>query len=100
MAYCQRELAALEGQVERAFPILAVYFFFFKQKTAYKISECDWSSDVCSSDRSEEHTSELQSHSEIPYAVFCLRLEFRRVLFRSDRKSTRLKSSHIQKTRM
>src|SRR5210317_1734477 len=37
-------------------------FFFFKQKTAYEISECDWSSDVCSSDRSEEHTSELQSH--------------------------------------
>ena len=24
--------------------------FFFKQKTAYEISECDWSSDVCSSD--------------------------------------------------
>src|SRR5260370_1015828 len=24
--------------------------------------KCDWSSDVCSSDRSEEHTSELQSH--------------------------------------
>src|SRR6056300_1831364 len=27
-----------------------VEFFFFKQKTAYEISECDWSSDVCSSD--------------------------------------------------
>src|SRR6056300_1419384 len=25
-------------------------FFFFKQKTAYEISEGDWSSDVCSSD--------------------------------------------------
>src|SRR5210317_880025 len=78
-------------------------FFFFKQKTAYEISECDWSSDVCSSDplhdalpissrrrhtrflnvtgvqtcalpiRSEEHTSELQPHSEISYAVFCLK---------------------------
>ena len=24
--------------------------FFFKQKTAYEIKECDWSSDVCSSD--------------------------------------------------
>src|SRR6056300_1274373 len=44
-----------------------------KQKTAYEISECDWSSDVCSSDRSEEHTSELQSHSEISSAVFCLK---------------------------
>ena len=27
-----------------------VGFFFFKQKTAYEIKECDWSSDVCSSD--------------------------------------------------
>ena len=26
------------------------FFFFFKQKTAYEIKECDWSSDVCSSD--------------------------------------------------
>src|SRR5210317_1234318 len=42
-------------------------FFFFKQKTAYEISECDWSSDVC---------------------------------FPIDRKSTRLNSSHIQKSRM
>ena len=24
--------------------------FFFKQKTAYEIVDCDWSSDVCSSD--------------------------------------------------
>ena len=27
-----------------------VFFFFFKQKTAYEIVDCDWSSDVCSSD--------------------------------------------------
>ena len=27
----------------------------------------------CFSIRSEEHTSELQSHSEISYAVFCLK---------------------------
>ena len=26
------------------------FFFFFKQKTAYEILTCDWSSDVCSSD--------------------------------------------------
>src|SRR5881296_4680866 len=25
-------------------------FFFFKQKTAYEVLLCDWSSDVCSSD--------------------------------------------------
>src|SRR5881296_1938836 len=28
------------------------FFFFFKQKTAYEMLLCDWSSDVCSSDLS------------------------------------------------
>ena len=37
--------------------------------------------------RSEEHTSELQSHSFISYAVFCLK--------KKNRKSTRLNSIHI-----
>src|SRR3546814_2810036 len=114
-----------------------LYFFFFKQKTAYEMRISDWSSDVCSSDlaaavlppgkvhigeiqghkdarsalmagdgkaitnaffnaeefkpdgiftvadlraaalqpveRSEEHTSELQSLMRISYAVFCLK---------------------------
>src|SRR6056300_185180 len=36
------------------------------QKSRMPSSACDWS-------RSEEHTSELQSHSEISYAVFCLK---------------------------
>ena len=27
-----------------------IVVFFFKQKTAYEIYQCDWSSDVCSSD--------------------------------------------------
>src|SRR3546814_1778864 len=30
--------------------ILHVFFFFFKQKTAYEMRISDWSSDVCSSD--------------------------------------------------
>ena len=30
--------------------LLLFFFFFFKQKTAYEIVDCDWSSDVCSSD--------------------------------------------------
>src|SRR3546814_7906848 len=114
-----------------------IFFFFFKQKTAYDMRISDWSSDVCSSDlrrrgrcnlgyqqrhrrtavggqcrtgieaepadpqqaganhgiaqvmrrhwlmrpaaprtddqRSEEHTSELQSLMRISYAVFCLK---------------------------
>ena len=31
-----------------------IYFFFFKQKTAYEIVSRDWSSDVCSSDLIKE----------------------------------------------
>src|SRR5213594_987413 len=30
--------------------VVFLFFFFFKQKTAYEISVRDWSSDVCSSD--------------------------------------------------
>src|SRR3546814_8185698 len=30
--------------------ICVLYFFFFKQKTAYEMRISDWSSDVCSSD--------------------------------------------------
>src|SRR5881397_85273 len=30
-------------------------FFFFKQKTAYEMAQCDWSSDVCSSDLPRRH---------------------------------------------
>ena len=30
--------------------LCSLFFFFFKQKTAYEIYQCDWSSDVCSSD--------------------------------------------------
>src|SRR3546814_10746276 len=32
--------------------IVDVFFFFFKQKTAYEMRISDWSSDVCSSDLS------------------------------------------------
>ena len=30
--------------------VVGRFVFFFKQKTAYEIRNCDWSSDVCSSD--------------------------------------------------
>ena len=36
-----------------------VFFFFFKQKTAYEIVSRDWSSDVCSSDLA--HADNLES---------------------------------------
>src|SRR3546814_8622175 len=32
------------------FMLVFVFFFFFKQKTAYEMRISDWSSDVCSSD--------------------------------------------------
>src|SRR3546814_2533804 len=38
--------------------MLDVYFFFFKQKTAYEMRISDWSSDVCSSDL-REHTQPI-----------------------------------------
>src|SRR3546814_6547407 len=38
--------------------IVFVFFFFFKQKTAYEMRISDWSSDVCSSDlQSAAHRS-------------------------------------------
>src|SRR3546814_5132699 len=32
-----------------------LFFFFFKQKTAYEMRISDWSSDVCSSDLNARH---------------------------------------------
>ncbi|HBI47224.1 MAG TPA: hypothetical protein DDX93_00620, partial [Smithella sp.] len=40
---------------------------FFKQKTAYEIKECDWSSDVCSSDLrclAEEYLENIHGFAE------------------------------------
>src|SRR3546814_4183394 len=34
--------------------LFIVFFFFFKQKTAYEMRISDWSSDVCSSDLEED----------------------------------------------
>src|SRR3546814_5531394 len=37
--------------------VFLIYFFFFKQKTAYEMRISDWSSDVCSSDlRKRNHS--------------------------------------------
>src|SRR5210317_968235 len=60
------------------YPTLFPYTTLFRsqQKTAYEISELQSHSEISYAVfclRSEEHTSELQSHSEISYAVFCLK---------------------------
>ena len=36
-----------------------MFFFFFKQKTAYEMCGRDWSSDVCSSDLGEREVDDL-----------------------------------------
>src|SRR3546814_10450721 len=36
--------------IDRVFTMWFLFFFFFKQKTAYEMRISDWSSDVCSSD--------------------------------------------------
>src|SRR3546814_4871433 len=47
-----------------------VFFFFFKQKTAYEMRISDWSSDVCSSDLHQPRDAEVQQHLDfgLPYA--------------------------------
>src|SRR3546814_10266406 len=37
--------------------LFLLFIFFFKQKTAYEMRICDWSSDVCSSDLSRDSVS-------------------------------------------
>src|SRR3954463_15948631 len=41
------------------------FFVFFSSRRRHTRLSCDWSSHVCSSDRSEEHTSELQTHDNL-----------------------------------
>src|SRR3546814_9016841 len=40
-----------------------MFFFFFKQKTAYEMRISDWSSDVCSSDLVHSHLGDYPSPS-------------------------------------
>ena len=59
-----------------------VLVFFFKQKTAYEVYQCDWSSDVCSSDLAElEHSLwALQSPENLKkhHKVFAERINYLR----------------------
>ena len=58
--------------------VLYFCFFFFKQKPAYEIYQCDWSSDVCSSDLDNRDKKPLlflgDLLEEIAYALIRLRV--------------------------
>src|SRR3546814_5955975 len=41
--------------------LFVLYFFFFKQKTAYELRISDWSSDVCSSDLGDAVDDNLEN---------------------------------------
>src|SRR3546814_5516932 len=45
--------------------MLSVFFFFFKQKTAYEMRISDWSSDVCSSDLATEAAARSGRRKEV-----------------------------------
>src|SRR5213080_1515294 len=47
--------------------MLYFFFFFFKQKTAYEIPLCDWSSDVCSSDLRAQAASWDRMHPRLTH---------------------------------
>src|SRR3546814_6857013 len=101
-----------------------MFFFFFKQKTAYELRISDWSSDVCSSDlrlvsgaikaqRIQAWADFVRDHPD--GYLYCFRgglrsqisqqwlteagIDYPRIeggykAMRGDRKSTRLNSSH------
>src|SRR3546814_17843401 len=50
-----------------------MYFFFFKQKTAYEMRISDWSSDVCSSDLLARQARASAVHSLVARPVAVLR---------------------------
>src|SRR3546814_9550692 len=73
--------------------VRSVFFFFFKQKTAYEMRISDWSSDVCSSDllqrqiqrldRAGLYRGEAAVEVEAPFShQFSCRAGFFRALFR------------------
>src|SRR3546814_10092670 len=47
--------------------MLDLFFFFFKQKTAYEMRISDWSSDVCSSDLGPENQGSERSIASREY---------------------------------
>src|SRR3546814_10286356 len=55
--------------------VISVYFFFFKQKTAYEMRISDWSSDVCSSDLENQDWHKLSDQTQAGQEVEIKRLD-------------------------
>src|SRR5205085_9416187 len=75
------------------------FFFFFSSRRRHTRFDCDWSSDVCSSDLTSFHKQRCSGVADI--ARLCRMCRFSKwldvfALGGSDRKSTRLNSSHSQ----
>ena len=56
----EREMRNMKGGLD------GENIFFFKQKTAYEIVDCDWSSDVCSSDLKPHRCTPWTRSSSVP----------------------------------
>src|SRR2546430_13494217 len=73
--------------------VILSIFFFFSSRRRHTRFDCDWSSDVCSSDlrgSNFEALAESVAAGRIPNAELAI------VVSNRDRKSTRLNSSHSQ----
>src|SRR5688572_31539677 len=76
-----------------------LFFFFFSSRRRHTRFDCDWSSDVCSSDLApREMKSTIMSFWNLTVTVGNLITAGVAALnvFTGDRKSTRLNSSHSQ----
>src|SRR3546814_5021518 len=78
----------------------SVFFFFFKQKTAYEIRISDWSSDVFSSDLSHVREYRLRGAQQTEYIGVeeSGRLVGRCFLHRADHIHARIVDQHIDTT--
>src|SRR5210317_53244 len=72
----RRRASRYSGRTQAAKPPQTIpTFFFFKQKTAYEISEWDWNSDVCSSDL-RQHVGHTDREDRLPIADRALDFAF------------------------
>src|SRR2546427_8288445 len=73
-------------------------FFFFSSRRRHTRFDCDWSSDVCSSDLTAGLRPEDYADSLPVVALTCIDPRLNRLIpeVLGDRKSTRLNSSHSQ----